>query len=580
MPGAFAATYYVDAKLGRDGASGLRAEIDGAEGPLRSLAAVSRLTLFPGDEVLLKCGQTFQGPLRIKTQNRGGEGSLRLAAYGPCDSAGAPVVSGVAPLGPGEDIGKGLRRWPVSARVAQIRVGDQTLPQARHPARGYHIWSRDGASDDPASSLAQMAGGRDVAGAQAWVRTQEWYLEERRVRRARRGLELDRNFEYPIRKGVGIYLTGKAWMIGAEPGWAYDEEAGTLTARLPADASGPASVALEEPLVHIDGPGSVSIQQWKLVDAGADALRVHLDGFLQVRGVRIERSGSHGMSITGVPYAVVEDSHIEDTGQDAIFFAESARVFVRRNTVLRAGLWGGPKPALAAINAHRTERAVVEENLVDASAYIGIRFSGASEIRRNVVLRSCQVLSDCAAIYTWRRNPDHVPPACEVTGNTVIGVAGDTSVQYSDNHWYAGIYLDDFTRDVKVAGNLVLDAEQGIYVHNAIRNAVIGNVVLGSRERQIVLGIDAHHFPKGEKLDNEVRDNHLGPGLPGYRLPTALQGREGVHVLRSGPRALAFGWADWAATDWDRVAPGCKPVSSPGSTATAVMLDCKGRAKP
>src|SRR5690606_18665260 len=120
-------------------------------------------------------------------------------------------------------------------------------------------------------------------------------------------------------------------------------------------------------------------------------------------------------------------------GQDAIFFAESARVFVRRNTVLRAGLWGGPMPALAAINAHRTERAVVEDNLVDQSAYIGIRFSGASQIKRNIVLRSCQVLSDCAGIYTWRRNPGHVPPPCEVTDNTVIGVAGDTSVQYSHN---------------------------------------------------------------------------------------------------------------------------------------------------
>lgn len=582
---AVGATYYVDASLGRDGASGLRPEIDGREGPIRSLARVGQLHLFSGDQVLLKCGQTFEGPLRIKVQDRGGEGSLKLGAYGQCTPATYPVITGLQALPKGDSMPSGLTQWQVSAPVGHLIVDGKFLPVARHPSKGYHIWTAEGEQTDGAAALRAWVGAKDIGGARAWVRTQDWLLEERRLTGRGGAARLDNKLEYPIRKGVGIYLTGKPWMIGLEPAWAYDEERQYLTARLPAGARN-VSMATDEGLVEIRSTGGVSVSQWRLVDAGGTALYIHAhEAFAQVKDVIIERAGRNGLHIGGSIYAVVDNNTITDTGMDGIFLTEGRRVFVRGNTVRRAGLWGHPKSVLAAINAHRTSRASIEGNLVDGAGYIGIRFSGDAQVRRNIVLNSCQVLSDCGAIYTWRRDVNHVTAPCDVSYNTIIGVRGDTSVRYSMVDFFSGIYLDDFTRDVDVIGNVVLDAAQGIYVHNALRNKVIANSVLGTRDKPdaILLRIDRHRFPASENMHNEVRDNDITPTFPAYKLPTDFRaGSDRIALVDAGRQKIALGWGNWSSVDWAKWAPGCRPGGryihrlggELSAQPTAVVLDC------
>lgn len=578
------ATYYVDSAIGNDDASGTSMDSSGSKGPLRTLAKVSTLKLLPGDQVLLKCGQTFDGPLRIKTTNKGGEGSLKLGAYGNCNAATLPIISGLRRLRAGESRPSGLTQWKVPGPIGMVVVDGQYLPPARHPAKGYHIWSEEGEQPDGAAALKSLLPGKELGGAKVWLRSQDWLLEERRISAQGSHHRLDKKFEYPIRKGVGIYLTGKPWMIGDSPAWAYDEDSQKLTVRLPRGAKN-VSIAADEPLVEIKGDSSVSISQWRLASAGGTALFIHADAFVQVKDSVIERVGRNGMHIIGSTYAVIENNTITETGTDGIFFAEARRVFVKGNTLRRIGLWGPPKTALAAINAHRTSRAVIDNNLVDGSAYIGIRFSGDAQVRRNVVLQTCQVLSDCGAIYTWRRDVNHVAPASDISHNTIIGVNGDTSVRYSMVDFFSGIYLDDFTRDVDVLDNVVVDAAQGIYVHNAVRNKVVGNHVLGTRNEawQILLGIDRPRFPANESLYNEVRDNELTPRFPKYRLPSDLTARsEQVSLVDAGNRKIAISWANWKTVNWGKVSPGCTPSGSrmsrlPGDAEdqpTAIVLDC------
>lgn len=580
---ASATTYYVDAAIGKDDASGTTMESSGSKGPLRTLARVSTLKLLPGDQVLLKCGQTFEGPLRIKTTDRGGEGSLKLGAYGSCTPEALPVISGLRKLGAGELLPSGLTQWKVAGPIGMVVVDGQYLPVARYPERGYQIWSAEGEQADGAAALKSLLPGKDLGGAKVWLRSQDWTLEERRISAQSGGHRLDKKFEYPIRKGVGIYLTGKPWMIGDTPAWAYDEDSQKLTARLPPGTRN-VSIAADEPLVEINGDSGISISQLRLASAGGTALFIHADAFVQVKDSVIEHAGRNGMHVIGSTYAIIENNTITDTGTDGIFFAEARRVFVKGNTLRRIGLWGPPKSALAAINAHRTARALIENNLVDGAAYIGIRFSGDAQVRRNVVLRACQVLSDCGAIYTWRRDVNHVEPPCDISHNTVIGVNGDTSVRYSMVDFFSGIYLDDFTRDVDVVDNMVVDAAQGIYVHNAVRNKVVGNRVLGTRNEpwQILLGIDRPRFPATESLDNDVRDNELIPRFPKYKLPSEFSARsERIHLVDAGNRKIAISWTNWNTVDWSKASPGCTPSSRmsrlPNDTddqPTAVLLDC------
>lgn len=584
---ALALDYHVDAVDGQDTASGTAPAPAGVHGPWRTLEPVARTTFHPGDRLLLKCGQTFQGPVKVRTSRLQGEGHVLLAGYGTCDERLRPVVTGARPLGISTLRAGELKVWKPGFTVGQVQVDGQPLMPARHPASGWFLWPHEGEATDPVAALTRWSGRGELTGARARIRSQEWLVEERLIRAGGPAGAFDTRLQYPLRKGVGVMLAGKAWMIGASPSWAWDDQARTLSLRMP-PGSGEVTASPEEPLLDIQGDGSVALQQWRLSDAGGDAMHVYLHATLRVKNLVVEKAALNGMLIRGVSHASIEDSQIDQTGRDAIVFHEIAQVSVKRNRIAGAGMWGLPGAALAAINAHRTERATIEENWVDRSAYIGIRYSGNATIRRNIVTRTCLRLSDCGAIYTWRLNPQQRLPGGRVENNTVVGVKGDTSVTFTQNHWFAGIYLDNFTRDMRVSGNVVVDAEQGIYLNQAIHNEVRENVVFGSRERQLVEFLHNHPFKPPDRAENELRDNVLLSGKAQVQWPAAFDPAGSTPVvLDMGSRKLALGWTDWNQVDWDRVSPGCRPLpqawrsagTAPGEQPTSLILQCspKGR---
>jgi len=59
-----AATYYVSASTGNDQWSGTSATVDGKIGPWKTFAKVTEVKLKPGDQVLLRRGDTWNEELR------------------------------------------------------------------------------------------------------------------------------------------------------------------------------------------------------------------------------------------------------------------------------------------------------------------------------------------------------------------------------------------------------------------------------------------------------------------------------------------------------------------------------------
>jgi parallel beta-helix repeat protein len=250
---------------------------------------------------------------------------------------------------------------------------------------------------------------------------------------------------------------------------------------------------------------------------------VHVDGRVKIADNVVSGAWGNGIAVAGAAQAEVDNNAVSDTGLDGIFFAEVQRAVVRGNRVAGAGLLGGPRPSLAAINAHRTNAAVVEKNIVDGSAYHGIRFSGDAMVRGNYVVRSCRLLSDCAAIYTWRRGPDDRRPHAEVSGNLVVDVQGDSSVKLGVNDWFTGIYLDDFSNDVSVTGNVVVGANQGIYAHNAYAVDIHGNIVR-ALQKNLIDAADPKRVPRVLETPNKLvgNDERLG------RFTVAFRARDGT----------------------------------------------------
>jgi parallel beta-helix repeat protein len=123
---ALAATYYVDADNGNDANDGLAAAATNAfnlgRGAWQTLARVSAAPLVAGDQVLLRCGQTWREPLVL---NRGGSVGLpvTIGAY-PYDCANQPVIGGY--LTPQDD------EWDlVNGNIYKVKLPLSVLPNGR-----------------------------------------------------------------------------------------------------------------------------------------------------------------------------------------------------------------------------------------------------------------------------------------------------------------------------------------------------------------------------------------------------------------------------------------------------------------
>jgi hypothetical protein len=451
-------------------------------------ADLQDLVLADGDRVLLDCGARF-APLRLRTR---GAGTVRVEPAGPCTASRRPVFDGRRPLGAARSAtdatagGSGRRTFTQSQPVVQVFAGDQPLPRARHPASGYLLIGPQAAATGAMLPADARLDPTALAGATLLARTQEWLIETRQV--GADGRSLDVPLQYPLRPRAGVFFTGKAWMLGAGPGWAHDRLAQTLTVQGVGDQA--LSAALDEPLLQVHGSAGVVVQGIDFFGAGGNAVDVKSGGSVLLRDLAITLTGGNAVAVAGARLAQVEQLRIDRCGGDGVFFAEVARAEVRESSVRDASLLHGAGPALAAINAHRTDSALIERNRVERTGYIGIRVGGDALVQGNRVAQSCLSLADCAAIYTWRRGRgDHRAPV-RVLGNLVVGVAGDVSVKFGVNDYFAGIYLDEWTRQADVRGNLLIDVAQGIYLHNAFDNSVGGNLVLGPRAQPLLELVD------------------------------------------------------------------------------------------
>ncbi|MDR7271775.1 parallel beta-helix repeat protein [Pelomonas saccharophila] len=565
---ALAIDYHVSPANGDDGYDGLaQAPAGGSRGPFASLRRLEQLRLQHGDRVLLHCGERHTGPVRLRLDDRGG-GALLIGSYGDCRPGREPVLDPRQPLpAPNRD---GLLELAQPTPVVQVFVNDEPLPVGRFPAEGPLIVpaNTDASDKRRLPTLAALAG-KPLAGARLLARTEEWYIEERAV--LSDDGQLDKPLEYALRPRTGLVLTGKRWMLKGGRGWVWDASSQQLTVQVAPDAR--LSAVTGGPLLEVAGKrGSLTVRGLVFDAAGGDAINVRLDGLVTIEDVTIRRAYGNGIAVAGARQALVQRNRIEDVAQDAVFFAEVRDAQVRGNTVAGAGMYvsGGPRPVLAAINAHRTDASVVEDNQVDRSAYHGIRIAADARVRNNQVRHSCLRLSDCAAIYTWRRNADDRRPRSEISGNVIEGVGGDTSVKLGVNDYFVGIYLDEFANDVNVERNVIVDANQGIYLHNAYNNSVVGNTVAVRGKPKIDAADDKQLGAMAERPKNAWADNVERSG--NYQLATVDNtGRVGAQRSAASPAARALRVVRSGAAAADAKAARCTEAS-PMATYAAVSV--------
>jgi hypothetical protein len=489
--------FYVDASGGNDLNAGTIVQ------PWRTLGRLIGQPLQPGQGIYLRCGAVWRESLTLNaTQLADG---ATVAGYGPECSSRKAVISGA------DDFSGGWTRagnvWSRSLpsgtpKISQLFLDGTPLVVARWSgipsAGGSMALVGTGAASvrqfNLQSADAIALAGKDLSGASINIRTQPWYVETRKVASISNGaLIFDSPLDWQAQTSQAFMLEDKLWMLDAPGEFFHDTAAQKLYVIAPATGAPPDlnSAAVEGSVrdtgLSVSASRSLNIKDLSLRAARADGLTVvnapqahlsQLEAFDNGRiGLRLEQwqslpAGTAGPTIT--------DNVVSGSGLYGIRAKDVEMAVISRNRVMATGV-GAERAANVQSAISAGPGAVVQDNTIDGSGYLGIDFSagGGSLVSRNSVAGYCSRLSDCGAIYTWQgRALANSAQSATVENNRIFsGQALLLGAVSAGREVVAGVYLDDFTRNVTVRGNQMGSVPIGVFLHNASNCIIESNQI-------------------------------------------------------------------------------------------------------
>lgn len=400
------------------------------------------------------------------------------------------------------------------------------LPVTQGPSESNQDWeARKYRQFKVNETVRQALVGKDVVGARVFIRTTEYQIQSRLITAYDEAtglvtLELigeeQKGLQQAVRSGVGYFLQGKKWMIDQPGEWAqsggvlyyYTPDAApavevTLSAL---NSSSPSHYRARKYGLQLIGLNDLTIERIAFEHQEDTALRINDSSNIVVSGVHVEYPREKGVSVeksgeAGNNNVQVLNSRIKGAGGYGIYVNREnnlGKVKFNGNYVTGIGMHGLSSTIEAGIGIRvGGVQSEAKDNYVLGTGGSGINFTDSAGlvVSGNTVVRACQRLTDCGAIYTFPINaggavgnaiakpaPTDVP--VYVQNNQIAGVRGDMDgvadgivTQVVARYMAHGIYLDSHSKNIEISGNRIAGAEVGIFLHNSAWNHVHDNTV-------------------------------------------------------------------------------------------------------
>ncbi len=464
-------TYYIAANGDDSTHSGLS-----PDSPWKTIAQVNRTALQPGDSVLFRRGDVFEGEL-LPSQSGTAGASITYSSYG----------QGPRPLIRGSRVLTGWTQFQgniwVTDHVTTLSalnnffiagVSQQIgrYPNANAANQGYlriQSGNENNVLTDP--TLA----GQDWTGATAVIRV-NLFLLNKPVIESHSGTTLTLAApalgNYKVVAGYGYFIQNHLATLDQPGEWFYDKAAQKLYLYSTTD---PDEFSTEAPVYSTgfsaSGKSYLSVQQLAFSQSNDYGVRVDSTAGLLTSNIRIQHcsfENSHNaVWVNRASAVVVSDNDVVNTNNNALFITASDYECNRnqiRRTALRAGMGEPNNNQYNAINLVG-RNAIAAHNRIDSVGYSGIRFEGTNLIvKNNWVSHFALVKCDVGGIYSFR---GFAPPTYGYGNNQVIGnivseaypnLFGTTSKVVNSNY-ACGIYMDGKSLGNVVTGNTVYQVQ-------------------------------------------------------------------------------------------------------------------------
>lgn len=506
-----AANYYFSSAGGDDTRSFSEAQKPAT--PWKTISHFNRIVnrLSPGDSILFKRGEKFDGGLVINTSGTV-EAPIVIGAYG---TGAKPVISGLWEVSDWHSIGNSIFEsgpLPAGEKVNMVVINDRNYAMGRFPnsKEGYFAFESSGAGSITDQELSSAI---DWTGAEIVLRSTRFTFESVPVEKhSGNTVYFGAPVVYPLQNGYGYFFQDHINTLDQTGEWYYDPDTKKIAVCF--DNESPAAfdvkIAVVDVLVNALGD-HILLENLNLEGANQYAVfsKQKTADDLQVRDCRIRFSGIDGVFLQGRANFRMERCTILNSNSSAVKpLYNNANTVLRnnyiRNTGIQPGMGSNDDQSYSAIYKG-TGGLIAEYNTIVNTGYMGIRFAMDDNLIKNNVIDSfCLTLDDGGGIYAFGGTDNPTSQNRKVVGNIILNGMGTPGGTAEPKMVLAkGIYIDDNGNNVEITDNTIAHCSRGINIHNARDIILEGNTVFNN---DIQLALHHDHLA-GPVTGMEVSQN-------------------------------------------------------------------------
>ncbi len=467
-------TFYISSSTGNDSNAGTS-----TSQAWSSLNKVNAQQFSPGDQILFKKGDSWEGTLKPNSSGTAGN-PIKYGAYGAGEKPkilGSEIVTGWT-LHSGS-----IYKATVSNTVTQVFIDDEKLELAKIPKTGFLYPTT--ITDQTHFTCTSLDGGVDYGGADIVVKSYRYKYGTGVVSSSTgQNLTLTAGTNWVISTGRGFILKNSLALLTQAGDWYYDTVNNELYVWAPNSDSPSLHTVRATTYDHaldIQNKDYLTFENIVFEHSGDATANSATSDHITINNCEIRYSDDYLVSAptdgsTGLTFT----NNIVENGSDGVKIG-STYSDISNNNVKNIGLineMGANTPFLMSGIIIGGSNSTITNNKVENIGYNGIHFSGTNHIiEKNYIDYANMYFDDGGAIYTYQATYGQSGSAGTVVRDNIItNCWGNSTDGFISTYKLAfGVYLDKNTHDVTVERNTIAHCTSIFSIGEGNLNNVVKN---------------------------------------------------------------------------------------------------------
>jgi parallel beta-helix repeat protein len=523
-------TIYVSSSLGSDAYTSTQAQNPAT--PWKTIAKVATLSYVAGDSVLFRKGDIWREQLTINWS-----GSLATPiVFGSYGSGNLPEINGADVITGWSLYSGNIYVANVASTVTQLFIDGKRQTYARWPNSGWQTITANSADKLRLTSTSITQPTDYWAGATAVIHSADWQIEPKVITsNSGNTMVWSTATIEAIKTNFGFYMEGKLEEVDSPGEWFYTGGKVYLYVA-PGDTATNHLIEGSTRSYGIDityGRQYLNIRQLSIRNPGLSGIHIYNNSYVRVENNTIANSKERGIHADVYPpnsrhHLYVNNNVVTNTIKDGIRVATVDTSEIKNNKVSRVVDLVSPKLAFGMIFYGKNME--VSGNELDSTVFSGFFIGNDSQnmtVKNNTISNCMLLMNDGGGIYTGSNHTN-----LWIKNNVVKDTRGNWSGTPGTQSSAVGIYLDESTNGANVAGNIVVNAANGIKLHKAHNNLIVNNVVHNTS----LCSVRIHERSLNQVHDNTFYNNiysNAGPGQLTYFITRTLSSTVPLGIFKN-----------------------------------------------